>query len=33
MPIRVDLTFSEYVAKCGYLGSQLAEFPEEVLDR
>lgn len=33
MPIRVDLTFSEYAAKCGYLGSQLAEFPEEVLDR
>lgn len=33
MPIRVDLTFSEYAAKCGYIGQQLAEFPDEVLDR
>lgn len=33
MPIRVDLTYSEYAAQCGYLGQQLAEFPEEVLDR
>lgn len=33
MPIRVDLTFSEYAAQCGYLGKQLAELPNEVLDR
>lgn len=33
MPIRIDLTFSEYAGQCGYLGQQLAEFPEEVLDR
>lgn len=33
MPIRVDLTFSEYAAKCGYIGQQLAEFLDEVLDR
>lgn len=33
MPIRVDLTYSEYAALCGYLGKQLAELPREVLDR
>lgn len=33
MPIRIDLTFSEYAGQCGYLGQQLAEFPNEVLDR
>lgn len=32
MPIRIDLTFSEYAAQCGYLGKQLAELPNEVLN-
>lgn len=33
MSIRVDLTYSEYAALCGYIGKQLAELPDEVLDR
>lgn len=33
MAIRVDLTYTEFAATCGRIGQQLAEFPEEVLDR